>query len=173
MIFTPATQWLYDALDRESPLVRSKYIICLGGDPARVIEGCRLLSEGYGEKLILSNHGKCTDEMRRLALEWGAPADRILLDRRSEKTSDHPGAIRDDLGVNPAHDACIVVTSYTHLARSRACFRKAGYQQLVMREPRWERDFRSIGGWKYRFRILPSVVYEYAAWVEYYFRGAV
>ena len=173
MVFTPATQWLYDALDRQAPLAKSKYIICLGGDPARVIEGCRLLAEGNGEILILSNHDEYTDRMRDLALDWGAPADRILLDHRSQKTSDHPLAIRDVLHVDPANDACIVVTSYTHLARSKACFEKAGYRNLILREPRWERQFRSAGGWKYRFRIFPSVVYEYAAWLEYYLRGAV
>ena len=173
MVFTPATQWLHDALDRQTPLAKSKYIICLGGDPARVIEACRLLNEGYGETLILSNHDEYTDRMRDLALDWGAPADRILLDHRSQKTYDHAPALRDHLHVDPANDACIIVTSYTHLARSKACFEKAGYRHLVMREPRWERQFRSAGGWKYRFRIFPSVVYEYTAWLEYYVRGAV
>ncbi|HKQ46831.1 MAG TPA: YdcF family protein [Phycisphaerae bacterium] len=173
MVFTPATQWLYDALDRQTALAKSKYVICLGGDPARVIEACRLLNEGYGENLILSNHGENTDRMRDLALEWGAPADRILLDHRSQKTSDHAPAIRDGLHVDPANDLCIVVTSYTHLARSKACFEKAGYRHLILREPRWERQFRAAGGWKYRFRVLPTVVYEYAAWLEYYVRGAV
>ncbi len=173
MVFTPITQWLYDALDRESPLVQSKYIICLGGDPARVIEGCRLLSEGYGEKLILSNHDQYADQMRDLAVEWGAPADKILLDHHSRTTLDHPRSIRESLTIDPQNDTCIVVTSYAHLARSKACFEKAGYRHLVMREPRWERQFRSGHGWKYRFRILPSVVYEYAAWAEYYLRGAV
>lgn len=173
MVFTPITQWLYDALDRESPLAKSKYIICLGGDPARVIEGCRLLMEGFGEKLILSNHDPYSDPMRDLALEWGAPADKILLDRDSRTTFDHPRSIRDHLQVDPRSDTCIVVTSYAHLARSKACFEKAGYRHLLMREPRWERQFRGGRGWKYRFRILPSVVYEYAALVEYYLRGAV
>lgn len=173
MVFTPVTQWLYDALDRQTPLAKAKYIICLGGDPARVIEGCRLLSEGYGEKLIVSNHDEAADQMKDLALEWGAPADRILVDRRSTTTQDHPSAIRDGLHVDPQADACIIVSSYTHLARSQACFQKAGYRHLIMREPRWERQFRPVGGWKYRFRILPTVAYEYTAWAEYYLRGAV
>jgi uncharacterized SAM-binding protein YcdF (DUF218 family) len=173
LVFTPATQWLYDALDRQTPLAKAKYIVCLGGDPARVIEGCRLLSEGYGEKLILSNHDEFADQMLVLARDWGAPVDRILVDRKSWVTLDHPASIRE-LGVNPVADACIIVTSYTHLARSQACFTRAGYRHLIMREPRWERQFRPRGGgWKHRFRILPGVLYEYAAWVEYYLRGAV
>jgi uncharacterized SAM-binding protein YcdF (DUF218 family) len=173
LVFTPVTQWLYDALDRQTPLAKAKYIVCLGGDPARVIEGCRLLSEGYGEKLILSNHDEFADQMLLLARDWGAPVDRILVDRKSWVTLDHPASIRE-LGVNPAADACIVVTSYAHLARSQACFARAGYRHLIMREPRWERQFRPTGGgWKHRFRILPGVLYEYAAWAEYYLRGAV
>jgi uncharacterized SAM-binding protein YcdF (DUF218 family) len=127
MVFTPATQWLYDALDRQTPLAKSKYIICLGGDPARVIEACRLLNEGYGEKLILSNHDEYTDRMRDLALDWGAlPADRSS-DHRSKKPTTMPG-IRDGSCTSIPPRRLIIVTSYTHLARSKAPLRKAGYR---------------------------------------------
>lgn len=174
LVATPVTNWLFDALDRQSPLAHAKYIVCLGGDAARVIESVRLLNEGYGDYLIVSNQGIYAKAMRDMALEWGAEADKILIDDHSWKTRDHAGSISRNLGVDPARDSCIIVTSFTHMARSRACFVKAGYRNIIMREPRWERASRPADRtWKWRFKVLPDVVYEYAAWVEYFVRGDV
>ena len=175
MVFSPIPDWILATMDRQSPLAPAKYIICLGGNPSRVIEATRLLQEGYGEKLIVSNHGDASIRMRDLAIDWGAPPDKVLMDVNSWKTLDHPDAIRRAFHLDPANDLCIIVTSYTHMARSRACFRRAGYRHILMREPRWERQFRTAGhpSWKRRFLIFPKLVYEGAAWVEYWVRGVV
>jgi uncharacterized SAM-binding protein YcdF (DUF218 family) len=174
-VATPITTWVYDALDCQDPISPARYIICLGGNPSRVIEGARLLQEGYADKLIVSNHKRASRRMRDLAIEWGAPANSVLIDDQSYKTLDHPDAIRNAVGVDPANDVCIIVTSYTHMARSKACFERAGYRHLVMQEPRWERQFRAAQGlsWKGRFLVLPQLVYEGAAWVEYWARGVI
>lgn len=175
LIATPATRVLFDALGSEDPLEKADYIVCLGGDAARVIESARLLSDGYAPRLIVSNHGEYAAQMRDMAVEWGADPERVLVDDRAYKTRDHPYTIAKSLGVSAADNRFIIVTSATHLNRSRACFEKAGYRHLILREPRWERDARSRSSrdWKWRFRKLPDVVYECAAWVEYYIRGAV
>lgn len=174
LIATPLTNWLFDALGRVDRLGKADYIVCLGGDSARVIESARLLAEGYAPRLIVSNYGHFSDWMRDLAIEWGADPARILVDRASRKTRDHPGSIARNLGVNPESDRIILVTSYTHLGRARACFEKAGYRHILSREPRWERAARNRErDWKWRFRKLPDVLYEYAAWAEYLLRGAV
>ncbi len=174
LVVTPLTERLYDALDRQSPLAHADYIICLGGESARIIEAARLLSEGFADRLIVSNHGIFAKAMRQTAIEWGADPQRILVDDRSFKTSDHPRAILEGLGVDPVNDQFIIVTSFTHLARSKACFEKAGYRHLIMREPRWERQARTTDrDWKWRFRVLPDLIYEIAAWAEYAVRGAV
>ncbi|MFH1417416.1 MAG: YdcF family protein [Planctomycetota bacterium] len=174
LLVSPIPWWLYEPLDRQGELrPAARYVICLGGGPARVIEGARLLQEGYAEKLIVSNNGVAVAMMRDLAIDWGAPADRILVDTGSHRTLDHPGSIRRQCGVNPAEDLCIIVTSYSHMARSLACFQKAGYRHIIMREPRWERQFRSWEGWKTNCRIVPELVYEYGGFVEYWLRGAV
>lgn len=168
---SPLPQWLHDGLDRQGELRPAKYIICLGGDPSRVIESVLLLNEGYGQRLILSNNEGGAEKMRHLALEWGAPADKVLLDSSSRRTADHPGSVQRQCGVDPANDDCIIVTSYIHLARSKACFEKFGYRRLTMREPRWERSFRPTGGWRNHFNYTPQLIYEYAAMLEYWLRG--
>ncbi|MCG8406002.1 MAG: YdcF family protein [Phycisphaerales bacterium] len=175
MVFTPATAWLYDSIDCQDELAKARYIICLGGDPDRVIEAARLLQEGWGEELIVSNHGHAAVMMRNLAVEWGAPPERILIDDKSTRTLDHPGSIQREVGVDPENDVCIIVSSYTHLPRSKACFEKDGYRHVIMREPRWERQFRGREGanWKGRILIFPYLVYEGAAWVQYWLHGAV
>lgn len=173
-IFTPLTTTLYDALGSEDPLEQAKYIICLGGDHARVIEAARLLRDGFGDIMIVSNHGPHAAEMRDLAIDWGADPNRVVLDDGATTTRDHPHSILASIGLNPAEDRCIIVTSFTHMARARACFSKAGYQQLTMIEPRWEKLQRPDDrNWKWRFRVLPNVIYEWAAWFEYRLRGVV
>lgn len=174
LVATPVTNWMFDALDRQTPLARSRYIVCLGGDSARIIESARLLSEGYGDYLIVSNHGPFSNYMRELAIEWGADPNRILVDDQSVKTRHHAASIARNLKVNPAEDTFIIVTSFTHMARSKACFEKVGYKHLIMREPRWERSSRPADRtWKWRFKVLPDVIYEYAAIAEYFIRGDI
>lgn len=174
---SPLSTWIYLSLDCQDDLRPARYIICLGGDPGRVLEGAKLLEEGYGERLIVSGHGASADLLRDLAVEWGAAADRVLVDDRSARTADHPGSIARHLGVDPATDTCIVVTSYTHLPRAKACFEKAGYRHLVMRELRWQRSSRECPGrgfnLKSRFIASGGLIYEGAAWIEYWIRGLV
>ncbi len=174
-VVTPLTAWLFDAMDRQDRLQPAEYVICLGGDPQRVLEAARLLEEGHAEWLIVSNHGTAANMMRDLAVEWGAPAGRIIVDDHARTTRDHPASARRAARIEPQRDTCIIVTSYLHMARSRACFEKAGYQRLIMQEPRWERRFRHPDGLNFsgRFKKLPLLLYEGAAWVEYWLRGAV
>lgn len=174
LVVTPLTTMIHDALEQEDPLRPADYVICLGGDNARIIESARLLREGRAERLIVSNHGLFAERMRNMAIDWGAPADRVDVDDGSQRTRDHPVSIARRLPVDPQKDTFVVVTSATHLARSRACFAKQGYQHLVMRQPRWERTDPAIErDWKWRMKVLPNVIYECAAWVEYWLRGTV
>lgn len=174
-IASPIPAWIYADFDCQGELRHAKYIICLGGNSSRVIESVRLLQEGWAEKLIVSNHDRFADQMRDLAVDWGAEPAKIVVDHKSWTTRDHPRAVEQAAGIDPANDVCIIVTSYTHMQRARACFEKAGYKHVIIREPRWERDFRAPeeSTWKARFMIFPHLVYECAAWVEYWLRGAI
>ncbi len=173
LFFSPIPRWLYKSMDRQGELRPAQYLICLGGDPARVIESARLLQEGYADTLIVSNNRVAAAMMRNLAIDWGAPAEQVIMDTGSFHTLDHPDSIRKQCGVNPAEDLCIIVTSYPHMARSLACFEKAGYRHIIMREPRWERQFRHHEGWQANFWIIPKMLYEYGGFVVYWFRGEV
>jgi uncharacterized SAM-binding protein YcdF (DUF218 family) len=170
---SPVPQWLHDSLDRQSELRPARYIICLGGAPSRVIEAARLLQEGYAPQLIVSNNQLAAPMMRDLAIDWGAPPGCILMDSHSYRTLDHPASIQRHCGVDPAQDVCIIVTSYMHMARSKACFEKAGYKHIIMREPRWERRFRPPPGIKNNFWLIPELIYEGSALAEYWLRGAI
>lgn len=176
-VVTPAGRWLYLSFDCQTDLRRADYIICLGGDPVRVLEATRLLEEGRAETLIVSDFGVTARLMRDAAVEWGAPAERVLVDDQSRRTADHAESIARNLGVDPEDDVCIIVTSYLHLPRAAACFEKAGYRHIIPRELRWERAARQQPGWQFgvkaRFRYSTHLIYEYAAWVEYWVRGYV
>lgn len=176
LALSPVPKWIYRSFDRAGDLQPARYAIALGGDMDRVIEAARLVREGAAEKLIVSNHGEAAEWMRQIALDWGAPPDRILVDDRSVRTADHPaGAVR--LGVDPQNDVCIIVTTYTHLARAEAVFQRAGFRRIVLREPRWHRYVRdrapADGGMMWRWMEMPSIVYESAAWVRYWLAGQV
>jgi uncharacterized SAM-binding protein YcdF (DUF218 family) len=173
MLLSPIPNLLHVALDCQGDLRPARYVICLGGAPSRVLEGARLLREGYAEKLIVSNNEPAAPMMRDLAVDWGVPASRILVDPNAHKTFDHPVTIQRNCGVDPAHDVCIIVTSYTHMARSKACFERAGYKHVIMREPRWERKFRPPPSIKTNYWIMPELIYEYAALAEYWVRGVI
>lgn len=173
MVASPTTYWLYLKLDCQQPLRRADYIICLGGDPYRVLEGVTLLKEGLADKLVLSNFGAAALAMQDQAIAWGAPGDKIVLDTSSHRTADHPAGARKYAGIEPADDVCIVVTSYSHMARSKACFEKAGYKHIIMREPRWERRRATPGEYRHGYWIFPRLLYEYAAWAEYWVMGYV
>jgi uncharacterized SAM-binding protein YcdF (DUF218 family) len=174
-IVTPISAWVFKSLDCQDDLRKADYIICLGGNPNRIIESARLLNEGWADKLIVSNHGRFADDMRDVAVEWGADPARIIVDRNSFTTRDHPQGAREAAKLDPSKDICIIVTNYTHMKRSRACFVHAGYEHIIMQEPRWERRGRAPeeSSWKSRFLIYPQLVYESAAWLEYKLRGAL
>lgn len=172
-ILSPLQNIVYASMDAQDDLTRADYIICLGGDPGRVLEATRLLSDDYAPILIVTNHGSAAEQMRRIAIDWGASPSRVLMDDSSRRTADHPVAVARVGDIDIENDTCIIVTSYTHLARSRAIFEAAGFRHLIMREPRWEREVRPPEGlgWRGRFMVFPSLAYEASAWVKNWLQG--
>jgi len=166
---TPFQERIYRSMDRQGELQHADYILCLGGSDSRIVESAKLMAEGWADKLIVMNHGPFADYMKRIAMVWGVPEDKILVDTQSVTTRDHPrGAVL--LGVDPEHDICIIVTNYTHMARSKAMFEHAGFKHLILREPRWERAPRESGnytfGWRARINTLSDLLYEGGAWLK-------
>lgn len=174
-IVTPIFDRVYAAMDGEDTLAHADFIICLGGDAARVIESARLLQEGYAPTMIVTNNGAAAELMRSQAIEWGATPEHVVVDATSRRTADHPAAVAKAAGIDIANDTCIIVTSYTHLLRARAVFEKAGYRRIIMHEPRWERQSRDPAGmsWRTRFLMFPRLVYEGSGWILYRIRGDI
>ena len=173
-LILPFQEWIYRSLDRQGDLRHAKYLLCLGGSGSRVVEAAKLMQEGWADRLIVMNNGDYSDRMRDQAIAWGVPPERIGVDHDSYTTRDHPpGAIA--LGVDPKHDTCIVVTSYTHMARSQALFERAGFTDLIFREPRWEREPRNTPGWRYgwmiRLSTMPELMREGGAWLKAKWQG--
>lgn len=168
-LVTPFQEWIYRSLDRQTELRQAKYLLCVGGSDSRLVESAKLIAEGWADYLVVMNHGPFSLYMKNVALEWGVPEDRILVDSQSVTTRDHPrGAML--LGVDPAKDTCIIVTNYTHMARSQAMFEHAGFKHLILREPRWERAPRESPSYRYGFRAriatLGDLLYEGGAWLK-------
>lgn len=168
-LVTPFQEWIYRSMDRQGDLRHAKYLLCLGGSDSRLVESAKLIAEGWADYLVVMNHGPFSLYMKNVALEWGVPEDRILVDSQSVTTRDHPrGAML--LGVDPAKDTCIIVTNYTHMARSQAMFEHAGFKHLILREPRWERAPRESRSYRYGFRAriatLGDLFYEGGAWLK-------
>src|SRR5258706_4669297 len=54
---TPIIVNIYPRLDRRDPLAHADYIVCLGGDPYRVLEAVQLLTKWYAPQLAVSQYG--------------------------------------------------------------------------------------------------------------------
>lgn len=173
LLFTPLLDVTYLKFDRQGELEKSDYILVLGGEPYRVLEAAELWKEGYAPTVVVSNHDEAADEMRQMAIHWGVPPECIVVDRLSWITADHPRRIQQATALDPATARCIMVTNFMHMARSQAVFEKAGYRRMIFREPRWTRVKKPPQSVKSRLRVLPEVIYECAAWVEYWAKGWV
>lgn len=171
---TPFQEWIYRSMDRQGELRHAKYLLCLGGSDSRIVESAKLMAEGWADRMIVMNHGPFSEYMKRVAMGWGVPEDRILVDQQSVTTRDHPrGAIL--LGVDPEKDTCIIVTNYTHMARSKALFEHAGFKHLILREPRWERAPRESGlytfGYRAKIATIGDMMHEAGGWLKAKFKG--
>jgi len=172
-LVTPFQEWIYRSMDRQTELRHAQYVLCLGGSDSRIVESAKLMAEGWADYMIVMNHGVYSQHMRNVALGWGVTEDRLLVDSQSVTTRDHPrGAIL--LGVDPERDVCIIVTNYTHMARSKAMFEHAGFKHLILREPRWERAPRESGytfGYRAKMDTLGALLYEGGAWMKAKWQG--
>jgi len=173
VVLSPVTDRVYFGMDCQDGLDRADWIICLGGDGGRVLEGARLLQDGYAPKLIVTNRGAAANVMAQQAIEWGADPRHVLIEDQSSRTADHPDLVAELAGIERNRDRCIIVTSYTHMKRARHIFADAGYQHLIMREMRWQRVARGTGklNWRQRLLVAPRLCYEAAGWCRYWLFG--
>jgi len=93
---------------------------------ARVVGAVDLWKHFPDSKFIVTGHPDETSAMRAVAERLGVPAVRIIEETESRDTKDHPWKLKPLLGEAPF----LLVTSGTHLPRSVALFRAAGYDPI-------------------------------------------
>jgi len=96
---------------------------------SRTVTGVRAFKSSNAQIIVMSGgtgdikDTRMVDVMRSLALEMGAPADRVRVDPLSRNTFEHPGRVLDLPGINRT-DRIGVATSAWHLPRAMAEFRR-------------------------------------------------
>lgn len=154
--FPPLAQLMLWPLERSYPAItestlqkKIKWVVVLGGgsrlNPSltaadqlddsslrRLLEGIRLCRHLPKARLILSggnNQGKrpVASIMREVALNFGLPPSRLILEESSWDTSDEARLLKKQLGQDPFY----LVTSSGHMPRSMAMFKKVGTQPIA------------------------------------------
>ena len=170
LVFTPAGDWLGDALISVDPLTKADYIVVLDGNRERGVEAANLYRQGWAPKVIVSSTRDGAPELAEIVKAYGVPVDDILIDGETTRTATHPETVARLPGVDKKTDRFIVLTSQYHTSRSRACFQRAGYVHVCMQSPGWRIGGRyrdSETGWGQRAATLVTKLYEVLAWAMY------
>ena len=90
----------------------------------RVQVAVRLLVEGRAQRLVLSGRTPEAETMARLAIEFGAKEDQLVLESRSRSTFENAARTAEVLR---GEKEILLVTCDFHLARASAHFRRRGF----------------------------------------------
>jgi len=105
------------------PMEKADALIVLGGEPlARPTEAARLYKAGVAPRVFVTGRGDA-DTNRRILLEGGVPADRIVVESRAITTQSNASLLKPMLEVANVRSA-LIVTSPFHTRRALATFRK-------------------------------------------------
>jgi len=174
LIFTPLTEKLYLHLNVAGPPTQADAIVCLGGQPYRVIRTARLYFQRWAPRIIVTSTPGSAEDMVDILLMMGVPRERILVDNASRVTSDHPAQVARLPGVDPRNQRFLLVTDHNHSRRALACFRRAGFQHVsVYAGPPPPSEPEPSKVWRWRIQVLPTVAYEYAALLQYWLQGHI
>jgi uncharacterized SAM-binding protein YcdF (DUF218 family) len=105
------------------PMEKADALIVLGGEPlARPTEAARLYRAGVAPRVFVTGRGDAGTN-RRILLEGGVPADRIVVESRAMTTRSNAGLLKPMLEAAGVRSA-LIVTSPFHTRRALATFRK-------------------------------------------------
>jgi len=175
LICTPVTDKLYQWLDVTQPPTQADWIVCLGGEPGRLVWTVDAYRRGFAPRVIVSNRRHPAHWMHKKLIQCGVPADRILIEPTSYNTADHPRGIAGLGGIDPKAQKFLVVTDHEHSRRVAACFRRAGFRHVTIYGAGF--PLRTNGSFtqrcRWRILALPPILYEYAALLQYWLQGRI
>ncbi len=101
----------------------------------RVTHTLQLYKLGHIRKILISGGSgtilertKEADELALVLQMMGVPREDLIIENQSDNTYQSAVAVKNMIGdTYPAED-CLLITSGYHMRRSRACFKKAGYE---------------------------------------------
>jgi len=175
LVGTPVTDRLYEALDVTGPPQDADVIVCLGGNPARLLWAVDAYRRGFAPKIIVSNLPGAAPWMRDKLVQCGIPRDRIVVDDEAAVTADHPATIAALPGIDPERTRLLIVTDHDHSRRVAACFRKGGFRYFSIVGAGFPLSRQGSFQMRCRWRLLalPRIVYEYAALLQYRLQGRI
>jgi len=175
LVFTPAGDWLGDALIDVDPLTeKADYIVVLGGDHERGVEAANLYREGWAPKVLVTSSREDAAALAEVVKACGVPVGDVLIDGEATRTADHGETVARLPGIDKLANRFIIITSPYHTSRAKACFQRDGYRHICMQGPRWRAGGRYMPdefGWTQRAATLGSKLYEVLAWAMYRVRG--
>lgn len=173
-VFTPATERVYGWLSVDDPSPeKADYIVCLGGGHGREARSAELWHRKIAPYVIVSNAPGAAEHMRYLVTKSGVPGDRVLVDNRSYNTADHPAGIARIRGVDPAATSLVIVTDHTHTRRARACFVRGGFKHITLFAGKEHPRQGYLDSVEWRVMVIPSLIYECAGMVQYWWQGKI
>lgn len=175
VVLTPVPERIYTWLDVTGEPVAADYIVCLGGNPSRLLWAVEDYRAGYAPKIIVTSLPESAKWMQDKLVQCGIPRSAILVENQSRTTGDHPAAVAKLPGVDPATQRLLLVTDFEHSRRAAACFRRFGYTHIsvhgagfkLRENPEQQKCLR------WRIRELPTLLYECSALVQYWVQGKI
>lgn len=93
---------------------------------ARIAGASRYWKQFPGAQIVLTGRPAETASMRAAAIELGVPADKILQEKKSRDTKDHPRYLKAIVRDRPF----FLVTSAVHFPRAYGLFRQQGFDPV-------------------------------------------
>jgi uncharacterized SAM-binding protein YcdF (DUF218 family) len=146
---------------------------------ARVLEAIRLYKASQSQFFVISGAtpeyaGSLLPEaesMKRLAVEWGIPEDKIVVEPKAPTTQFHPVELKPLLAEKNI-TSFYLVTSAFHLPRAVRAFEKQGYHPVPFPVGKFYPYLRDYFDFDY-YSLERWAIHEWVGLIAYSVRGAI
>ena len=187
----PVATWLARPLAVADPLRPADAVVVLGGGVidaqtpgretlVRLVHGIRLWNRGLAPLLIVTGANPRepsvpeADVMARVATDLGVPPDRLVIERKGERTWTQGQAVAR-IARERGLRSVLLVTSPPHMYRAQRVFRRAGLETVAAPTVVYPGSITRVAlnplDVLQRVGALSPVLYEYAAVALYRWRG--